>query len=149
MTREVVILIAEDDAGHSKLIEKNLKRIGLHNPILHFENGQSILDFLFFRGKDRKRSPDTPYLLLLDIRMPKVDGVEVLRQVKEDSELKKLPVIMLTTTDDPREVARCHAFGCSHYIVKPVDYEKFSEAIKQLGLFVSLVQIPQLNGSRK
>jgi CheY-like chemotaxis protein len=146
MTREVVILIADDDAGHARLIEKNLQRVGLHNSTLRFENGQEILDFLFRRGKESKLATDAGYLLLLDIRMPKVDGVEVLRQIKADAELRKLPVIMLTTTDDPREVARCHALGCSNYIVKPVDYEKFSEAIKQFGLFISLVQVPDLNG---
>src|SRR4051812_46487111 len=102
MTQEVVILIADDDAGHARLIEKNLQRVDLHNAIIRFENGQDILDFLFERGSGVKRSNDTAYLLLLDIRMPKVDGVEVLRQVKADPELRKLPVIMLTTTDDPR-----------------------------------------------
>lgn len=147
VTTEVVILIAEDDAGHARLIEKNLTRVGLHNPIQRFENGQEILDFLFRRGGGPQRRTDTAYLLLLDIRMPKVDGVEVLRQVKEDPGLRKLPVIMLTTTEDPREVARCHELGCNNYIVKPVDYDKFSEAIKQLGLFVSLVQVPELNGN--
>ncbi len=144
MTREVVILIAEDDDGHARLIEKNLSRAGLHNHIERFSNGQQILDFLFRRGPGRLRSPETPYLLLLDIRMPQVDGVEVLRQVKEDQELRKMPVIMLTTTDDPREVERCHALGCSTYIVKPVVYEKFAEAINRMGLFISLVQVPQL-----
>lgn len=144
MTREVVILIADDDAGHARLIEKNLQRVGLHNPVARFENGQSILDFLFGRGGGPKRAPEAAYLLLLDIRMPKVDGVEVLRQIKADAELRKIPVIMLTTTDDPREVARCHGLGCSNYIVKPVDYEKFSEAIKQLGMFVSLIQVPEI-----
>ena len=146
VTREVVILIADDDDGHARLIEKNLQRIGLHNRILRFENGQEILDFFFLGGKEPKLAPDTAYLLLLDIRMPKVDGVEVLRQIKMDPELRKLPVTMLTTTDDPQEVARCHALGCSNYIVKPVDYEKFSEAIKQLGLFISLVQVPEIGG---
>jgi CheY-like chemotaxis protein len=145
MTKEVVILIADDDPGHARLIEKNLQRAGLHNPVVRFENGQDILDFLFCRGSASKREPPHPYLLLLDIRMPKVDGVEVLRQIKADPELRKLPVIMLTTTDDPREVARCHQLGCSNYIVKPVDYEKFSEAITQLGLFISLVQVPEIN----
>jgi CheY-like chemotaxis protein len=144
MTREVVILVADDDAGHARLIEKNLQRVGLHNAIVRFENGQDVLDFLFERGGGPKRSPDVAYLLLLDIRMPKVDGVEVLRQVKTDERMRKLPVIMLTTTDDPREVARCHALGCSNYIVKPVDYDKFSDAIKQLGLFISLVQVPEI-----
>jgi CheY-like chemotaxis protein len=145
MTKEVVILIADDDAGHTRLIEKNLQRAGLHNPILRFENGQDILDFLAGRGEGPKRAADTPYLLLLDIRMPKVDGVEVLRQLKADPQLRKLPVSMLTTTDDPREVARCHELGCNNYIVKPVGYEKFAEAIQQLGLFISLVQVPELN----
>lgn len=144
-TRQVVILIAEDDLGHARLIEKNLARAGLNNPIIRFENGQAILDFLFRRGGPPKRNTDTPYLLLLDIRMPQVDGAEVLRQVKEDKELRKIPVIMLTTTDDPREVERCHALGCSSYIVKPVDYDKFAEAIKNLGLFISLVEVPQIS----
>jgi CheY-like chemotaxis protein len=146
MTKELVILIADDDAGHARLIEKNLQRAGLHNSVLRFEDGQDILDFLFRRGGGSKRASDTPYLLLLDIRMPKLDGIEVLRQLKADPELRKLPVSMLTTTDDPREVARCHELGCSNYIVKPVDYEKFSEAIKQLGLFISLVQVPEIDG---
>jgi CheY-like chemotaxis protein len=144
MTKEVVILIAEDDDGHARLIEKNLSRAGLHNAIERFSNGQQILDFLFRRGPGRHREEETPYLLLLDIRMPQVDGVEVLRQVKEDTELRKMPVIMLTTTDDPREVERCHALGCSTYIVKPVLYEKFADAINRMGLFISLVQVPQI-----
>ena len=145
-TREVIILIAEDDAGHARLIEKNLTRAGLHNRIQQFVNGQAVLDFLFRRGSEPHRAVDTPYLLLLDIRMPQVDGVEVLRQLKQDSELRKIPVIMLTTTDDPREVERCHAIGCASYIVKPVDYDKFAEAIKSLGLYISLVEVPGIDG---
>jgi CheY-like chemotaxis protein len=145
MIREVVILIADDDDGHARLIEKNLQRAGLHNPVLRFQDGQDILDFLFRRGAGPKREPGAPYLLLLDIRMPKVDGIEALQQIKADPELRRLPVTMLTTTDDPREVARCHDLGCSNYIVKPVDYEKLSEAVKQFGLFVSLVQVPEIN----
>jgi CheY-like chemotaxis protein len=144
MTNEVTILIADDDAGHARLIEKNLVRAGLHNPVLRFENGQEVLDFLFRRGPKPGRAENASYLLLLDIRMPKVDGIEALRQIKSDPELRKLPVSMLTTTDDPREVERSHQLGCSNYIVKPVDYDKFSEAIKQLGLFISLVQVPEL-----
>ena len=148
MTRDVVILIADDDAGHARLIEKNLRRAGLNNPIARFEDGQQILDFLFQRGAGEKRLAETPYLLLLDIRMPKVDGVEVLRQVKADAELRKIPFSVLTTTDDPREVERCHGLGCNNYIVKPVDYEKFSEAINKLGLFISLVQVPGLDAKK-
>lgn len=146
MTREVVILVAEDDDGHARLIEKNLARAGLTNRIERFADGQELLDFLFRAGHGRNRQSDVPYLLLLDIHLPKVDGIEVLRQVKGDPELRKLPVGMLTTTDDPREVERCHALGCSHYLVKPIDYAQFAALIRQLGLFMTLVQVPQLNG---
>ena len=85
------------------------------------------------------------YLMLLDIRMPKVDGVEVLRRLKADRELRKLPVIMLTTTEDPREVARCHDLGCNVYLKKPIDYGKFSEAMKRLGMFITLLLVPTVN----
>jgi len=146
--REVIILVAEDDAGHARLIEKNLTRAGLNNPVVRFDNGQAVLDFLFRRGSGRHRGSDVPYLLLLDIRMPQVDGIEVLRQIKQDSELRKVPVIILTTTDDPREVERCHSIGCASYIVKPVDYNKFAEAITGLGLYISLVQVPEINGAK-
>jgi len=141
---DVVILIADDDPGHVRLIEKNLRRAALGNLIERFEDGQQVLDFLFRRG-DRKRERETPYLLLLDIRMPKVDGVEVLRQLREDPELRKLPILMLTTADDPREVIRCHALGCSNYVVKPVDYGQFADAISKIGSFITLVRVPELN----
>ena len=146
MEHEVLVLIAEDDEGHAALIKKNLKRAGIHNPILHFKDGQAILDYLFKRGPGPTWTSGTPMVLLLDIRMPKVDGVEVLRQIKQDRELRKIPVIMVTTTDDPREVERCHAIGCSNYVTKPVDYEKFIKAIRQLGLFLAVIQVPKISG---
>src|SRR6185503_15578179 len=111
-------------------------------------DGQAIWDFLFCRGSGPHREGNQSYVLLLDIRMPKVNGVEVLRQMKADTELRKLPVIMLTTTDDPGEVRRCHELGCSVYIQKPVDYDKFSEAIRRLGLFIMLLQVPPVNGGK-
>ncbi len=147
-TRQVVILIAEDDDGHARLIEKNLSRAGLNNKIERFDNGQAVLDFLLKRGPGPKRTAEAAYLLLLDIRMPQVDGIEVLSQIKQDPELRKIPVIILTTTDDPREVERCHAIGCSNYIVKPVNYDKFADAIKNLGLYISLVEVPEINGTK-
>ena len=148
MKNEVIILIAEDDDGHATLVKRNLKRSGLSNSIIHFHDGQEILDFLFKVGDGPHRISGESYLLLLDIRMPKVDGIEVLRQVKADPELRKLPVIMITTTDDPREVEYCHQLGCSNYIVKPIEYEKFIESIKQLGFFLAVVEIPSLNGGK-
>ena len=146
MNREVIILIAEDDAGHAALIKKNLARSGIVNKIIHFWNGQEVLDYLFCRGDGPHRSSGDCHVLLLDIRMPKVNGTEVLKQIKSDPELCKLPVIMVTTTDDPKEVEHCHSLGCSNYITKPVEYDKFVKAIRQLGLFLSVVQIPSING---
>uniref|UniRef100_A0A7C4CED4 Response regulator n=1 Tax=candidate division WOR-3 bacterium TaxID=2052148 RepID=A0A7C4CED4_UNCW3 len=148
MKQEVVILIAEDDDAHVALIQRNLKRAGITNRQILFDNGEQVLDFLFQRSRPG-REPGTPYLLLLDIRMPRVDGIEVLTQVKQDPELRKLPVIMITTTDDPLEVERCHQLGCSSYVTKPVDYERFMEAIRRLGLFLLIVEIPRLDGEDK
>lgn len=145
MHQEVIILVAEDNEGHAGLIRKNLTRAGITNPILHFQDGQEILDFLFRQGSGPHRVPGDAHVLLLDIRMPKVDGTEVLRRVKSDPALRKLPVIMITTTDDPREINLCHELGCNNYITKPVEYEAFVNAIRQLGLFLTVVQIPEIH----
>lgn len=148
MHTDVIILVAEDDEGHANLIKKNLKRAGIVNEVLLFIDGQEIIDFLFRKGDGLHRQPGKAYVLLLDIRMPKYDGVQVLEQIKADSELKKLPVIMITTTDDPREIDHCHVMGCSSYITKPIDYENFVNAIRHLGLFLSVVQVPTINGDK-
>ena len=146
---ELTILIAEDDDGHAELIIENLRDAGINNQIVRFRNGQEALDF-FFNGPQANdqttvRVNGQAYMLLLDIRMPKVDGVEVLRQIKADPELKKMPVLMLTTTDDPREIEKCYSLGCSCYITKPLDYKQFSDTLTRLGLFLLVVQIPQLD----
>jgi CheY-like chemotaxis protein len=146
MNKEGVILIAEDDEGHFELIKRTLQRAGVCNEILRFADGQETLDFLFIKGDGPKREPDREYLLLLDIRMPKIDGIEVLEKIKQDPNLKKIPVVMLTTTDDPVTIERCHDLGCSVYIVKPVEYEDFTDAVHKIGLFLSVVEIPQLSG---
>ena len=146
MNTAPAVLIAEDDEGHAILVQQTLRDAGLGNPIHHFKDGQAILDFLFRCGPGPHRAVCKPYVLLLDIRMHKVNGVEVLAQIKANPELQKLPVIMLTTTDDPREVKRCHELGCNVYIQKPVDYDKFSEAVRRLGLFIMLLLVPPVNG---
>ena len=143
MNKEVIILVADDDDGHAGLIQKNLARSGVANQILRFRDGQEIVNFLFFEGEGAHRNPELAYILLLDIRMPKLDGTEVLRRIKENSLLRKMPVIMITTTDDPLEVAHCHSLGCNSYITKPVEYGDFVNAIRQLGLFLAVVQVPQ------
>ncbi len=143
MNKEVVILIADDDDGHAGLIQKNLTRSGVANDMIRFRDGQEIGNFLFFEGEGHHRDPERAYILLLDIRMPKVDGTVVLRRIKEDPLLRQMPVIIITTTDDPREVSHCHLLGCNSYITKPVEYDDFVNAIRQLGLFLSVVQVPQ------
>lgn len=142
--KEMVIILAEDDPGHVTLIRKNLVRSGLTNEFVVLKDGQEALDFFFRPDAEPCLVANTPYLLLLDVRMPKVDGVDVLRQIKQDEEFKKLPIIMLTTMDDPREIDRCHALGCSNFITKPVEYEKFADTIKQMGLFFAVVTVPEL-----
>jgi CheY-like chemotaxis protein len=148
MKKEVIIIISEDDEGHASLIRKNLERAGISNEIIHFPDGKETLDFLFKKGDGKHRKSGESYLLLLDIRMPKVDGIEVLRQIKADPEMRKMPVIILTTTDDPREIDLCHKLGCNSYITKPIDYDKFVEAIQKLGLFLLVVELPKINGSK-
>lgn len=143
MEREVTILIVEDDDGHADLIQTNLERAGFKNTTLRFKDGQEVIDFLF--GAETRNK--CAYLMLLDINMPRIDGIEVLRRVKESDVYKSIPVIMLTTTDDPREVQHCHELGCSNYVAKPVDYEAFIYAVRQLGLFLKIVEIPVRKGS--
>jgi CheY-like chemotaxis protein len=141
-----IILIVEDDEGHAILVQDNLVAAGLTNQIVHFRNGQQVLDFFFHEGPGPWSVRGEIYLVLLDIRMPKVDGIEVLRRLKADPELRKLPVIILTTTDDAREVERCHELGCNVYIQKPIDYEKFTEAVRRLGSFMTLLLVPPVKG---
>lgn len=145
--KKVAILIAEDDDGHAELIEENLREAGLKNTIIRFRDGQEALDFLFGEasGTHPRRVRGQAYMMLLDIRMPRVDGVQVLQRLKQDPELKSMPVIMLTTTDDPREIQNCYALGCSCYITKPIDYQKFSDMLTRLGLFLLVVQVPSIN----
>ena len=138
MKKDMVILIAEDDAGHFQLIKKNLWLTCVDSDILQFKNGQEVLDFLFKMNTEVYLEDKKRYILLLDIRMPQVDGIEVLKRIKEDEELRKIPVIMLTTTSEASMVRQCYELGCSYYMVKPVNYHHFMEAVQDLGEFLSL-----------
>jgi CheY-like chemotaxis protein len=139
----LLILMAEDDEGHAYLIRQNLEEAGITNEIVHVRDGQEALDYVGREGRYAGRVPGGPLLVLLDLNMPRVGGEEVLRRLKAEPPTDRLPVIVLTTTDDPREVQRCYALGCSSYVTKPVEYEKFVEAIRRLGLFLSIVQVPR------
>ena len=143
----LTLILAEDDAGHASLIQRNLRRAGFVNDMVHVKDGQEALDYIYGVGQFNERVLTDYVLLLLDINMPRVDGVEVLRRIKADPVTSKIPVIMLTTTDDPREVERCYELGCSVYLTKPVEYEGFIEAINRLGLFLQVVKVPRNGGS--
>ncbi len=139
--KEMIVLIAEDDDGHAELIKEGLEDAGVCNKMIRFSNGEEVWQFLSGTGDKDVRDPNKNYLLLLDINMPKMDGIEVLKLMKSSDELKEIPVMMLTTTDDPREVEQCYQFGCNIYITKPVEFGEFAETLKRLGLFVQIVKI--------
>ena len=139
--KELIILIAEDDDGHAELIREGLVESGVCNKIKRFSNGEDVWHFISCTDDKEVRDKTKNYLLLLDINMPKMDGVEVLKRIKSDKELKEIPVMMLTTTDDPREVEGCYQLGCNLYITKPIDFTKLTETLKRLGLFIQIVKI--------
>ena len=140
--KQVTILLVEDDPGHARLIEKNLHRSNINNDIIIVSDGQQALDYLFCEGEFAGSECPSPLLVLLDLNLPVLDGYQVLERMKADERAKRIPVVILTTTDDAREVSRCYQLGCNVYVTKPVDYERFSEAIRKLGLFLSVVTIP-------
>ncbi len=146
-TEPMTLILAEDDEGHASLVQRNLRRAGFVNDLVHVKDGQEALDFIRGEGAYVGRRLGAYVLLLLDINMPRVDGVEVLRRIKADPTTAMIPVIMLTTTDDPREVERCYELGCSVYLTKPVEYEGFIEAINRLGLFLQVVKVPRNGGN--
>lgn len=139
MSHAVTITMIEDDLGHARLIEKNVRRAGINNDIRHFTDGQSALDHLFHP----EQRGEKPLLVLLDLNLPDMSGTDILAKLKGDERLKRTPVVVLTTTDDKVEIQRCYDLGCNVYMTKPVDYESFAQAIRQLGLFLSVIQVPE------
>jgi CheY-like chemotaxis protein len=138
----VTILLVENDPGHAVLIEKNLRRGGIASTIVTVNDGQKAVDFLLKRdGHKGDRNP-TPLVILLDLNMPSLDGFQVLKIIKNDERTRQIPVIMLSTTDNPAEVAKCYELGCNVYITKPVEYEAFSKAIQNLGVILSIIKVP-------
>jgi DNA-binding response OmpR family regulator len=140
MSNAVKIVMVEDDLGHAKLIEKNIRRANIANDIVHFADGGSAMDYLF----SEEIRANGPMLILLDLNLPDMSGADILIRVKNDDRLKRAPVVVLTTTDDKVEIDRCYDLGCNVYITKPVDYESFAGAIRQLGLFLSVMQAPDI-----
>jgi CheY-like chemotaxis protein len=125
------ILVVDDDDGHCELVRRHLKRGGITHPIVPVTNGRTALDFIFCRGPFVERSPDADLLVLLDINMPGVDGIEVLRQIKSDPKTRGIPVLILTFAENPREINRCREYGCDSYITKSADTAAFIAAVKE------------------
>ena len=139
----VSIVMVEDDEGHARLIEKNIRRAGVNNEIIPFGNGTEALAYLFGPDGSGEVSAGRSLLILLDLNLPDMGGVEILEKVKANQHTKRSPVIVLTTTDDSREIQRCYDLGANVYITKPVNYDGFANAIRQLGLFFSVMQVPE------
>ncbi|MEH3147222.1 MAG: response regulator [Methylobacterium frigidaeris] len=135
--------MVEDDEGHARLIERNIRRAGVNNPIEPFRDGTSALAYLLGPDGTGQVNAGRPLLILLDLNLPDMTGVDILQTVKSNPHLRRSPVVILTTTDDQREIQRCYDLGCNVYITKPVNYEGFANAIRQLGLFFSVMQVPE------
>ena len=142
MSSPVSIIMIEDDEGHARLIERNIRRSGVNNEIVPFTDGTTAVRYLFGDDGTGQQRKGEALLILLDLNLPDMGGIEILQRVKENKYLKSTPVVVLTTTDDSQEIKRCYELGCNVYITKPVNYESFANAIRQLGLFFSVIQVP-------
>lgn len=142
-SKPVTIVMIEDDEGHARLIERNIRRAGVNNEIIPFQDGTSALKYLLGEDGTGNVSSGRALLILLDLNLPDMTGIDILGKVKANEHVKRSPVVVLTTTDDEREIQRCYDLGANVYITKPVNYDGFANAIRQLGLFFSVMQVPE------
>ena len=132
----ITILLVEDNIDHAELVIRGLETNRVCNRIIHVEDGESALDYMFQRGRfSAPGAAPRPHLVLLDLRLPRVDGLEVLKTLKSDDETKRVPVVILTTSDAERDVAMAYEQHANSYLVKPVSFEKFMELTKDLGFY--------------
>ncbi len=138
----VSIVMIEDDEGHARLIERNIRRAGVNNEILPFRTGAEALNYMFGPDGSGQGNSGRCLLVLLDLNLPDMGGIEILRRLKANVHTRGCPVVVLTTTDDSHEIQRCYDLGANVYITKPVDYDGFANAVRQLGLFFAVMQVP-------
>jgi CheY-like chemotaxis protein len=141
--KPVKIVMIEDDEGHARLIEKNVRRAGVNNEIIPFSNGTDALAYLLGPDGSGTASAGRQLLVLLDLNLPDMTGIDILEKIKANRHTRRSPVVVLTTTDDSREIQRCYDLGANVYITKPVNYDGFANAIRQLGLFFAVMQVPE------
>lgn len=146
---EIEIVLVEDNASDAELTIRALKKKNLANNLIHLKNGAEALDFIFAQGSYAGRDPyKVPKVILLDLKMPKVDGLEVLAKIRADERTKKTPVVVLTSSKEDPDIEACYALGVNSYIVKPVEFDNFFQAVSELGLYWLLLnQVPQQGGS--
>ena len=138
----VSVLIAEDDEGHATLVRRNLRRAGLEEEPVHLHDGQELLDYLYRRGRWATRATHSALAMILDLNMPRLGGLDVLRLLKSDGSVSRIPVFVLTTTDNPLEIGQCYALGAAACLVKPVDYGAFSAMVHRLAEFLMTARMP-------
>ncbi len=140
----IEVLLVEDNTTDAELTIRELKKHNMANNLVHVKNGQDALDFIFAEGKyvNLREVQHTPKVILLDIQMPKVNGIEVLEKIKSDPRTRTIPVVILTSSKENPDIQKCYTLGANSYIVKPVNFERFAEAIKNLGLYWLLLNQP-------
>jgi len=147
MKKEYEIVIVEDNPEDAELMIRSLKKNQLSNNLILLEDGELALDFFFRRGKFKERNATKPNLMVfLDLKLPKVGGLEILRQLKSNPDTKKIPVVIVTSSNQDPDIETAYELGANSYVVKPVDYEKFTDTIKQLGLYWLVVNEFPKNG---
>lgn len=142
MTALVKILLVEDDPRDVELTLAALQENAVTNEVIVVRDGEEALDYLYGRGDFASREPGNPVAVLLDLKLPKVDGLEVLRRVKSDPTLKKVPIVMLTSSREERDLVESYDLGVNAYVVKPVSFDAFVTAVKQIGLFWAVLNQP-------
>lgn len=143
------ILLVEDDPKDVELTLTALEEYNLANEVVVAKDGEEALDYLYSRGSFKARSNDHPAVLLLDLKLPKIDGLEVLQQIKSDEKLRMIPVVVLTSSHEEKDMVASYKLGVNAYVVKPVDFHEFVNAIKELGAFWAVVNEPPPGSVRK
>jgi len=143
MTNDVQILLVEDNSSDAEMTIRALKKNNLANQLIHVKDGAEALDFIFSEGKfEGNGGIQKPKVILLDLKMPKVNGIEVLRRIKSDERTQKIPVVVLTSSKEDPDIQTCYKLGINSYVVKPVEFDAFYKAVSDLGLYWMIVNQP-------